>query len=62
MAIMTGKADIIHDCQMLTSPRPNFYRALENHELSPGIHTTLPGGVVSSIGQVSAARPKDKAW
>lgn len=28
MATLTGKEGIIHDCQMLTSRRPNFYRAL----------------------------------
>lgn len=32
MATLTGKAGIIHDCQILTKPRPNSYRALENHD------------------------------
>lgn len=32
MANLTGKAGIIHNCQILTRPRPNFYRALENHD------------------------------
>lgn len=32
MATLTGKAGIIYDRQMLTKPRPNFYRAPENHD------------------------------
>lgn len=32
MATLTGKAGIIYDCQMMTEPRPSFYRALEKHD------------------------------
>lgn len=32
MATLTGQAGIIYDYQMLTKPRPNFHRALENHD------------------------------
>lgn len=41
MATLTGKASVIHDCQMPPSLRPNFCRALEHHDYLSA-PTTLP--------------------
>jgi len=61
MATLTGKADIIQWLPDAAQPKTQFLGPREPR-LSLSTHTTLPGGVVSSIGQVSAASPKDKAW
>lgn len=61
MATLTGKADIIQWLPDADQPKTQFLGPREPR-LSLSTHTTLPGGVASSTGQVSAASPKDKAW
>lgn len=60
MATLTGKAGIIHNCQMLTSPRPNFCRALENHDCPSA--PTQPSLVVWCLPQARLLQqaPKTK--
>lgn len=43
-------------------PKTQFLQAPREPRLSLSTHTSLSGGVVSSIGQVSAASSKHKAW
>lgn len=54
MATLTGKANVIQDCQIAPSLSP-FCSALENTAL--GTHTA-PGGEALSTGQVPAATPR----